>query len=123
MRKYHHQINNHNGLKAKTTIEKFRKVRVNFKKTQSTADEVIYELIGEPQEWDRKLKRTLKTREELTEDDEYQKNLRERKERQMLRKRVTWEAIYIASIPISLKRVCVRCACEGAFEHVKLHMS
>ena len=91
-------------LKAKTTVEKFAKlIRVNLKKTlrlkQSTPDKVIYELIGRPElEWQRRLKEIEKSKEELKQDEDYINHQILRKERRELRKILTWEANYVASI-------------------------
>ena len=116
-------------LKARTTTEKFSKlVRVYLKKTlrlkQSIPDKVLYELVGRPEtEWKRKSKKIEIPKDELAEDEEYLQMQKDRKERQMLRKNVTWESIYIASIPMTLKRKCRRCLDVHDFGHIEKYIS
>ena len=41
----------------------------------------------------------------------------------MLRKNVTWESTYIASIPMKLKRKCRRCLDVHDFGHIEKYIS
>ena len=81
-------------------------------------------MIGKPEEeWSRRLKQVEMTNEELKEDKEFQQQQCGRKKRQELRKRLTWDAIFIASIPVTLKRKCKNCLKVYDFEHVEKYIS
>ena len=115
-------------IKARTTTEKFaRLIRVNFKRAlrlkMSTPDKVVYEIIGDPLiEWQRRAKQIEKSKEELMIDGEWIKMQEGRKKRGILRKQMYWEAIYMASVPLGIKRVCRKCREEFNFSHIKLHI-
>ena len=101
--------------KSKSLIEDFaRLIRVSLKKClrlkQSTPNSVIYQIISDPRaEWRRKFLSITLTKEEQIQNAEYINLQTERKARQKLRKKLTWESILLSSIPFSQVMKCKIC--------------
>ena len=115
-------------IKAVTTRDKFAQlVKVNFKRAlrlkMSTPDKIVYEIIVDPKkEWSRRVKQVDMTKEEINQDEEWKEMQEERKRRRELRKTMNWEAIYLESIPIGIKRICRNCKVEYKFGHTIEHV-
>ena len=73
-------------------------------------------------EWNRRAKQVDWTKEELEIDVEWLEMQKNRKERSELRKKMYWEAIYTASIPIGITRLCRKCKAEFKFGHIENHV-
>ena len=115
-------------IKAKTTLEKFKcLIRSTFKRTlrlkQSTPNSVVYQIIGEPEiEWYRRRMRITIQPDELRDNFTWNMLNNQRKERQKMRKKLTWVVILIASIPRGLSRKCKLCGSDHKFIHIRTHI-
>ena len=72
-------------------------------------------------EWRQKLLSITLTKEEQIPNAEYIKLQTERKARQKLRKKLTWESILLSSIPFSQVMKCKICNDKFKFVHLKVH--
>ena len=112
--------------KSKTPIEDFaRLISLSFKKClrlkQSVPNSIIYQIISDPRaEWRRKCLSITLTKEEQIENAEYIKLQTERKARQKLRKKLTWDSIPLSFIPLSQVMKYKICNDKFKFTHLRV---
>ena len=113
--------------KAKSMIEKLNKlIKSSLKRIlrirELTPNHIIHQIIGDPVvEWNIRNMRIIDS--DYLINDEYIRLKKEKTSIQVLRKRLTWECILMASIPYNIIRKCKICKIEHWFEHIKYHIS
>ena len=88
----------------------------------TTPDKVLYQIIGNPEvEWYRRSMRLIPGID-LVNDREYQTLQLLRTQRKIMRKKLKWEHILIASIPLNAVIRCKKCKKKFKVDHLKTHL-